>query len=388
MIVVPRRQPLKCVKPTQAWAVQLRTLHTGRGCHNIETGPHQVDNINSSTFPSLPTHSTDSPPILDKCYEIARTRNRGLATFATKAIPAFSRIISDIPVVTMSQGDDLPQLWENYTSLSERMKQRYDHLHRPHQPERTARLVQKLIDRGNSLEVSNAMAGVASVFQTNAFKVDGGSTGADSNGKSIQRALFLNIARLNHSCAPTAHTSYNPRTNRMTVHTLRDIDPNTEIVISYFNMLLPVAERQVKAGSWGFVCRCPACDMGPGHSRHEDARSRLRETQAQHLRLVRGEVTEVDEIMQTVDEVDTMADIIRNETSLMPQLPFAYEYSAVSRMVAFEATRDKTLLDRIMEMLKRSVAAEIAITGADSPSTERRREKVGAYEHAIASISG
>lgn len=125
------------------------------------------------------------------------------------------------------------------------------------------------------------------------------------------------------------------------------------------------------------------CRSGPLQFRQESARARILEIEAKHLALMRGEIRDSEGVKHAVQEVDEMVGVVRSEWSLTPQLPFAYEDGAVARMVAFEATGERGLLEGVMERLMAAVAAECAITGEDGQAVEKRREKVGAFVRAL-----
>jgi tetratricopeptide (TPR) repeat protein len=53
---------------------------------------------------------------------------------------------------------------------------------------------------------------------------------------------------------------FNPRLNRLTIHTLRDIGPGEELNTSYIDICHPTAVRRQMLKDWGFRCRCVVCD--------------------------------------------------------------------------------------------------------------------------------
>ena len=55
-------------------------------------------------------------------------------------------------------------------------------------------------------------------------------------------AVFRVICRLNHSCVPNCRVSWNARTQRMTVHTMRPIEANEELTVSLLNVLCEIIE--------------------------------------------------------------------------------------------------------------------------------------------------
>lgn len=216
---------------------------------------------------------------------------RGLGLFTTRSIPAYSEILREAPLILLEPTDDLPQLYEQFISLrkpgsDEALQRRYLALSHQEVPQRDQRLREKLTERGFDAATVEEMVLVASIMQTNAFNVDVG----DGMGCN-HRALFPQIARINHSCVPNAHVCFYPSSTstitaaettassllhrrrqegRMVVHALRNLHEGEEVQIAYFSILLSRPERQTKAQKWGFTCRCPACELPTRHDDDDD----------------------------------------------------------------------------------------------------------------------
>lgn len=226
---------------------------------------------------------------------------RGLGLFTTRSIPAYSEILREAPLILLEPTDDLPQLYEQFISLrkpgsDEALQRRYLALSHQEVPQRDQRLREKLTERGFDAATVEEMVLVASIMQTNAFNVDVG------NGMGCNhRALFPQIARINHSCVPNAHVCFYPSSTstitaaekpasslhhhrrrqegRMVVHALRNLHEGEEVQIAYFSILLSRPERQTKAQKWGFTCRCPACELPTRHDNDDDGKSMHRHEQ-------------------------------------------------------------------------------------------------------------
>lgn len=110
------------------------------------------------------------------CVEVRSSgEGRGLGLFCTRDLPAFTRILSDPPLVLLKPTDDLPQLYERFQSLPEEARQRYLSLsYDKHDHNRNIMLRDKLLKRGFSDGLTE-MVNVASIMQTNAFNVSQGS---------------------------------------------------------------------------------------------------------------------------------------------------------------------------------------------------------------------
>jgi hypothetical protein len=78
-------------------------------------------------------------------------------------------------------------------------------------------------------------------------------------------AMFANICKMNHSCAPNVILLFRSsgwgRCYPLTAHcvALRDIGENDELTISYIDKHLPYHERQKALSVYGFQCECEQC---------------------------------------------------------------------------------------------------------------------------------
>ncbi|KAF2793905.1 hypothetical protein K505DRAFT_199143, partial [Melanomma pulvis-pyrius CBS 109.77] len=92
--------------------------------------------------------------------------------------------------------------------------------------------------------------------------------------------LFVQAARLRHSCVPNCFCNWNATTGRMTVHAVKNIAAGEELTVSCIGTAAfyhTHSTRQAKLlDTAGLVCACPACD--PAHTdykAHELVRTRL-----------------------------------------------------------------------------------------------------------------
>lgn len=88
--------------------------------------------------------------------------------------------------------------------------------------------------------------------------------------------LFIETARLRHSCVPNCYVKYSSDTNLITVHTMKDITEGEELTtptissVYYHNASERAAELKAKFGT---TCDCEACN--PAHhkfKKHETSR--------------------------------------------------------------------------------------------------------------------
>jgi hypothetical protein len=112
------------------------------------------------------------------------------------------------------------------------------------------------------------------IWLSNAYPTDG----SDAQSAERSSAVFTHICRLNHSCNPNLHCSWNAALGRQTVYALCDIESGQELTVSY----LPTLERPRETRRaalrrlFGFTCECPACSLsGDALAASERRRARL-----------------------------------------------------------------------------------------------------------------
>jgi hypothetical protein len=88
--------------------------------------------------------------------------------------------------------------------------------------------------------------------------------------------LFVETARLRHSCVPNCYAHYNQETTLMTVHTVKAVEAGEELTLStipavyYHNALERAEELKTK---FGITCTCEACNCSHHKFKtHEDMR--------------------------------------------------------------------------------------------------------------------
>lgn len=97
------------------------------------------------------------------------------------------------------------------------------------------------------------------IWLTNGYPTDG----SDIHSAERSSAVFTHICRLNHSCSPNLHCSWNAALGQQTVHALCDIESGAELTVSYLPTLeQPRAARRAALRTvFGFECECAACSL-------------------------------------------------------------------------------------------------------------------------------
>ena len=90
------------------------------------------------------------------------------------------------------------------------------------------------------------------IFLTNAMRTSGASS------------VFGQVSRINHSCCPNVHHSWNELHGELTLHAACDIEEGTELSICYIPLAVArgvprqVRQERLRA-NFGFWCECEMC---------------------------------------------------------------------------------------------------------------------------------
>ncbi|KAF5673861.1 SET domain-containing protein [Fusarium heterosporum] len=161
-------------------------------------------------------------------------KDKGL--IAIKNIPKGTRILAETPLFT------IPQHYAHRDESGRRIKAELKKLSKTQQ--------QAFMSLHNSHPHLSREIGVV---ETNGFGL-----GPDTS----TCALFLEAARMNHSCAPNVSYRWNSNIGKMTVHATKDIQDNSEITINYLGEIDGYAVRQQKLKTaFGFDCACDLCSL-------------------------------------------------------------------------------------------------------------------------------
>lgn len=283
----------------------------------------QLHSFRTLREPSGPAHLDDlrNAPTETRDAGVAR----GLGLFAVEAIEAASLVLADEALLSLKDGEDLPELFAKYEALPFRDRLQFESLSRVQNSGHDQTLALKLVKRGYDVATAGKMTLASAHFMSNAFNF----TQEEAEGDVItsrpvwRRAVFPNVARINHSCVPNAHAHYRRELGSMFVFALRDIDPGEEIVISYFNITLPRNERQERAKKWGFTCTCPACSDTSDREAHEQLLARVRgvkETNARLLLLPQADISAQD-LQKSVQNTMELIRSVWEQAWLKPQMP-------------------------------------------------------------------
>jgi hypothetical protein len=88
-------------------------------------------------------------------------------------------------------------------------------------------------------------------------------------------AVYATISRINHSCLPNAHASWNANAGHETVYAIKPIAAGDEITVAYDQGGPRELRRAYLRDEHGFECACRACFLPPAELQASDARRAL-----------------------------------------------------------------------------------------------------------------
>jgi hypothetical protein len=215
-------------------------------------------------------------------YEIKHAGAKGLGVFANQLIPRGTRIFSEPPLFALRQHQDASHILKvsrllspgdraEFLKLSTTISKELSFIRWTHTIWYTIKQTASDIRRRLEWSVPTPRSlkehqQFISIFRNNAF--DFGPL------PMVRQAVFKQIARINHSCAPNAQANFSNPLGLFNVHATRPIEAGEEVTISYLSEHgAPRALRQNQLESgYNFECTCPACDLSTSQGRDGEAR--------------------------------------------------------------------------------------------------------------------
>ncbi|KAF9903700.1 hypothetical protein EC991_003427 [Linnemannia zychae] len=164
---------------------------------------------------------------LPQCYVLKDAPGKGMGMFATRDIKRGECILSEKPLVYASQ--NLIKTQRAIDAMPEDDKKAFFALHNIH------------------FDVSTALG----IVRTNGLPL-----GPDA----VDCAVYKVLSRVNHSCAPNVHHTWNPKTKKEYLHAIEDIAAGGEILTSYLEPFLVREDRmEFLRKNFKFECHCNLC---------------------------------------------------------------------------------------------------------------------------------
>ncbi len=271
-------------------------------------------------------------------YIIKSSPGKGLGMFATKDIEKGTRILAEEPffslterpVVSLSDPYTPKDISEAFDRLPAKDKRKYMGLHCPERP-------------GCSI--------ILSIYEANCFEMESGT------------CICLDASRINHSCVPNAHYSWNSNIKRETLHAVKDIREGEEITVSYCPPFRTLEERKCDLEPYVFDCHCPACQPYTSFGISSQSRRQQMFDLDQEIAdyqtdppAARAEYGHCDEQSATLRLVDLIDD-----EGLIYQKSMAYHDAA-------ECALKRGLREKALTYASKELDVDLCCTGRDSPS--------------------
>ncbi|KAF2758890.1 SET domain-containing protein [Pseudovirgaria hyperparasitica] len=269
---------------------------------------------------AMNTNMTAGPAL----SEVRHIAEKGYGTFALVDIPRGTRIMSEAPLIVMENPRWLTaDLEKEFSKLSPDDQAAYMSLHSAHgqNPQywdpvkRNAPLSANAMERVEEQYAARIAPekSLVSIFQTNCM-------GIDERGAGV----FLKCARINHSCMPNAFFSYNARTGKENIHSIKTIKAGDEITICYCDPFNDTAKRAWHMRHYGFTCVCEACwENQPFGSKTDlsfQRRYRLREISDQTADDINKLFPSTDHLMRLVNALSEAAMLLIQEDLKVAEL--------------------------------------------------------------------
>ncbi|KAF4999572.1 hypothetical protein FGRMN_2320 [Fusarium graminum] len=281
---------------------------------------------------------------------------KGKGLIAIKHIPKGTRIPAETPLFTIPQhyahlDESGRRIKAELKKLSKAQQQAFMRLHNSHP--------HLLYEIG--------------VVETNGFGL-----GPDTS----TCALFLEAARMNHSCAPNVLYRWNNNIGKMTVHATKDIEENSEITINYLGEIDGYVVRQQKLKTaFGFDCACSLCSLPVAARKFSDKR------RADIKKLEKNLVTEVDMSIGTsplkvFTSVRKLLYLLESEDIADRLLPRCHDSAFHAAVAHQDLARAKVIAEQSLEIWS-------VFEGPDSPKAQQLQSLLdNPDQYYFAAVSG
>jgi SET domain len=182
---------------------------------------------------------------------------------------------------------------------------------------------------------------------------------------SMIGGVYPTICRINHSCLPNAHNSWNSETRCETIHAIRYIKSGEEITISYDRGGPSGSRRTYLKDAFGFDCNCGVCSLSLANLQISDAR-RMR------IQSLDSAIGDSNRVMNRPD--DCLADCYLLLQVLEEEYGDAGVLSARLYYDAFQVSITHGDQARASVFAGRGYRSRVMCEGEDSPETRKIKD--------------
>ena len=222
----------------------------------------------------------------------------------------------------------------------------------------------------DSLKSPNTTPSNKEIFETMNFTMHKTQRGQHTSG------IFVEAARINHSCIPNAYWMYNTSLEYLTIHAMVDIAKGDEITIHYFKLCEYSSrqQREEMLQSYGFHCDCIACDVQSDFGRGSDERR-------DQMRRLQNKLDENNYLpgssFERCNDIRKLEDLLRQEKLNYPMRANMCHLEAegyrdtLSRDIIWAPSLKSENVALALERARKELEYDVACTGNRSPEVTK-----------------
>jgi hypothetical protein len=282
-------------------------------------------------------------PISDRLYTIQEIPGKGHGLIAATTIIKGTRILSESPLFRVPRGGNSKKqlrdsISKKIAALREEQRQAFFSLHNSFED-----------DEGPEL----------GRVRTNALPL-----GSDATTGGI----FLDSARINHSCNHNAQNTWNENLQKLTIHAIQDIAKGDEITIFYLTARRNRSARlRTLQTKFRFTCSCSLCSLPLDQRKTSDERC----DEIQSLDDSIGNGTGIlSAPLQTLHDVSKLLNLLDDEGFADASVPRAY-YDA------FQIAITHGDIARAKVFAEQAASTRAILEGNDSPAVQKMERLAG-----------
>lgn len=193
---------------------------------------------------------------------------------------------------------------------------------------------------------------VVSIYEANCFEMGAGT------------CICLDASRINHSCVPNSHFSWNTNIERVTLHAVKDIPKGEEITISYCSAIQTLEERKRELKPYVFTCDCPACQPDTNFGLKSQIRRRQMRDLDHEIADYQNDPPAARAEYGHRDEWSAILKLV----NLIDQEGLVYE-KALAYHDAAECALKRGLREKALKYASMELGMDLYCAGKDSPSS-------------------
>ena len=334
-----------CVKRAKANEFEERKVLSlvGATTAGQRSGQHKItESSNFEVSPSLnPTADLNVDPLA--LHIIKESPGKGRGMFATTNIRKGTRIIAEEPFFTLAKSPELS--WSDPYAPND-ISKAFDRL----PTDKQLKYMQLHCPKRTDCSV------LVSIYEANCYEMGSGD------------CVCFDASRINHSCIPNSHYSWNENIRRLTVHAVRDIPEGEEITVSYCSGFRTLKERRRKLKPYVFTCLCPACQEDTDFGRLSRLRRREMVDLRQEIADYQNDSRAARAKYAYCDEQSAILKILRviDEEGLVHEKSMAYRD-------AVDWALKKGYREVALKYASKELDVDLCCAGKDSPSYQETK---------------